>query len=160
VELQGIDWGRSASPLLARQGLLSLSVLDAGRDVQIERIELLDSIGRQQLKNADFVAGLSDWLPVADNFFRPWHLDNLYVELWVERGWPGVMAWTSLLALACLSLLRHCHASKYFNLSLLGGLTGAVALGMVISMVELPRIAFLLALMSFSALAVERHTAS
>jgi hypothetical protein len=157
VELQGPDLLPSPWPQRARQGLLALSVLDAGRNIEIEKIELLDSFGRQLLKNADFVSGLSNWLPVADNFFRSWHLDNFYMELWIERGWPGLIAWTALLAFAVLRLLVQTNAAGSCRLSLLGGLTGAGALGMVISMAELSRIAFLLAMLSFSALVLGRR---
>ena len=156
IELQGPDLAPVSWPQRVRQGLLSLSVLEAGQEVQLEKVELLSSIEISVLKNADFSLGLSNWLPVATDFFRSWHLDNFYLELWAERGWPGLLAWIALLGFAVRALLWRVNESSC-RLPLLGGLTGASALGMVISIAELPRIAFLLALLSFSALVVVKR---
>ena len=93
----GAEWQRrqfnlSGPPLHAgvwfapRQGVLTLSVLGAGSSVDIDNVVLESAGGQRLLANGDFSADLAQWLPAAQSYFLPWHIDNLFLELLIERG--------------------------------------------------------------------------
>ena len=45
--------------------------------------------GRPLLRNGDFDRGLAHWLPAAQSYFVPWHIDSLALESLIERGAPA-----------------------------------------------------------------------
>ncbi len=92
--------------ILRRSSSLSLSVVDAGETIDIGSIQLWAPDGQLPLQNANFAAGLAHWLPGAGGYYLPWHIDNLYLELLVERGWLGFGAVLGLWAWAVRCLWR------------------------------------------------------
>ena len=74
-------------------------MLDAGGAVEIRRMALLGRTGAELLANGDFSAGLAHWWPVAQKYFVPWHIDNLYLELLIDRGLPALLVFVMLAAL-------------------------------------------------------------
>ena len=131
------------APLAAwRQGFFTVSVLTPGLSTTIERIELFDAAGRQHLLNSGFDAGAARWLPAAQGHFEPWHVDNLYLELLVERGLPVLLG---VLALCLWALWRGwlaLQAGDAWAGAWLASLCAMGALGCFISLGELPRVAW------------------
>ena len=69
------------------------------------------------LANDDFAEGMARWFPVAQGYFVPWHVDNLALELLIERGAVSLAA---------------------------AALAGALLVGCVSSLLDMPRVAVLL----------------
>ena len=161
----GGRWQRLALPLVAasgaggglpsrgaryapRSGLFTLAVLTPGATVELAEVGLLGTSGGELLANGGFSAGLAHWFPAAQSHFLPWHVDNLYLEVLIERGLPALLAFVALLALAVRNLLR---ARCALAACIAASLAGAAAIGLLDSLLDMPRIAFLLLLLMLSA---------
>lgn len=131
----------------ARLGLFSLSVLNAGGVADVDNVQLLDAGQQALLENTDFSHGLAHWFPASQLYFLPWHIDNLFLEILIERGVSGVLLLLSLLAYAVWNLVRgrarQCALSAYLAASL----CAALMVGLVSSLMDVPRLAFLFQLL-------------
>lgn len=124
--------------------VFAVTVLEANARVELVRITLGDERVADALSNGDFSRGLAHWFPVASNYFVPWHIDNFFLELLIEQGVVGLAAVTLLLVVALARLLsprqRDSPAAPYLAASLVG----ALLVGTVSSLLDMPRVAFLL----------------
>jgi hypothetical protein len=134
----------TGSAWAAREAVLTVSVTNAGASVEIDKIALVDPEGRQLLRNADFREGLAHWWPIAQFHFLPWHADNLFLELLIERGAMGLLLVLALVALAWRCARAEQPAAWFAQAALAGGL----CVGLVSSLADVPRVAWLLWLMA------------
>lgn len=141
-----------------REGFFSVSVLTPGAVVEVERLELFDPAGRQRLLNPDFRQGPARWLPAAQGLFEPWHADNLYLEVLVERGAIVLVALLGWLAWTTRSAWRGLLAREPLAGAWLAAITAIGALGMLISVTEVPRVAWCWWVTLGLGLAFERNT--
>ena len=137
-----------------RLAMLSLSIVNAGAFADFDEIQLIGSNQQELLQNGRFSEGLAHWFPAAQSYFLPWHMDNLFLEVLVERGLAGLLVLTVLLACAFWHLVvggaRLLPLSPYLAASLSAG----ALVGLVSSFMDVPRVAFLyylLTLYSFQA---------
>ena len=137
-----------------RLAMLSLSIANAGGFADFDDIQLIGSNQQELLQNGRFSAGLAHWFPAAQSYFVPWHMDNLFLEVLVERGLAGLLVLTALLTCAFWHLVvggaRLLPLSPYLAASLSAG----ALVGLFSSFMDVPRVAFLyylLALYSFHA---------
>ncbi|MCW5652288.1 hypothetical protein [Hydrogenophaga sp.] len=144
IELSGQRFTPAGAAVSWREGMFGLSALSAGGAARLRAVELIDPQGRQVLRNSEFADGLRHWFPVAQGAFKPWHMDNLYLEVLVERGVLGVLLFGTLAGLAVQGALRGLRRREPLALALAGSLVAMGALGMLISVTEMPRIALLL----------------
>lgn len=127
-----------------RRGVFSIKLLQPDAHVRISTIELIDPQGRQVLKNPYLRLGPRYWSSIAYGNFLPWHIDNLPLELLLERGLTG------LLVLVVLTLLALWQAAKSVGqrdpLALVVGCSIGAALleGMLVSIVDVPRVSIVL----------------
>jgi len=130
-----------------RHAVFSVTVADAGRHVDIAYASLRAWKGTELLENRDFASGLVHWFPIAQGHFLPWHIDNLYLELLIERGVLGLA--TFFLLLACA--FRNLHVSRLQGVDIApffgASLFGALLVGTVSSVIDMPRVAFLVLLL-------------
>lgn len=125
----------------ARRALLSIAVYDAGTAALLERVQLRAGGGADLLQHGDFARGAARWFPSAQAWYVPWHIDNLYLELLIERGAAGALA---LLALAGLALQRLLDAARHGDALapfLAAALAGVALVGAVSSVLDVPRVA-------------------
>jgi O-antigen ligase len=101
----------------------------------------------QLLANADFERGFSHWLPSAQGWYVPWHIDNLYLELLIERGIAGATLVLGALGWALHRMLASARRNPIAPF-LAASLAGALCLGLVSSILDVPRVAFLLGLIA------------
>jgi hypothetical protein len=131
-------------------GYAAALVLHATRAGQVSRVhgvELMEAHGRQLLHNADFAEGLGRWMPAAEGYFQPWHIDNLYIDVLLELGLVGWLV-LSMLVLAALRGLYHGLLARDALAWAFGAaLLGFLSVGVLISATEVPRV-FLLALLA------------
>ncbi|MFZ4288426.1 hypothetical protein [Variovorax sp. HJSM1_2] len=142
-----------------RLGMLAVSVLGPGEQLQLSRIELLSlRDNRQWLQNTEFKQNLAHWFPSAQTYFLPWHIDNLYLELLIERGWLGLLLTAVLVGAALwhlvLGRVRRNPLAPYVAASL----AGVLIVGLVSSVMDVPRVAFLLFWQAFLALQIAPRT--
>ena len=141
-----------------RMGVLTISILNAGGAADIRRIHLRSKDGIDLLANGDFSCGLAHWFPVAQDYFVPWHIDNFYLEILIESGLFGLAVFSALIVRALWNLL--CGPARHEVISpfLAASICGALLVGLVSSIIDMPRVAFLLWLLVFLALMLgDRH---
>lgn len=135
----GGQWGAAHF----REGMAMLAVMQPGRAVDILSWEIRNASNQGVLHHADFSDGFNGWYFVTTGYFRPWHADNLFMELWVERGLLGSLAYVILVACILWRVYRRCFTVETWWLPILGGLVSCSVLLCVISVTELPRLSFL-----------------
>ena len=93
IPLRGRSSAASATSggTLPRFGVFSISVVNEGGALALEKIELIGPSGHDLLENGDFSHGLARWFASAQGYYLPWHIDNVYIELLVERGAVGLI---------------------------------------------------------------------
>jgi hypothetical protein len=142
--------GRSLSvgdPAWPRRAIFSMAVVNEGGAVEIDELRLKAPDGGQLLSNGDFSAGMAHWLPTAMSYFVPWHIDNLYLELLVERGLPALLAFACCAVVVVWRLLRARGEAGAAAPFIVASLCGALCAGLVNSVMDVPRVAFLLLFM-------------
>lgn len=158
VPLQGqaLSQGRWWAPRLM---MFSISVIDAGGQADVDNITLTSWRGQALASNGDFSAGLSHWFPAAQSYFVPWHLDNLFLEILVERGVLGLLACLVLVGYALWHLVLGQARLTPLAPYLAASLVAVLVVGLVSSVMDVPRVAFLFFLLLFVSLEGARSTA-
>jgi hypothetical protein len=127
-----------------RATVFSLHLPEPGSRAEIRSVSLLGDGAVNALRNAGFDGGLARWYPIARDDFLPWHIDSLALELLIERGVLGLAAFAALIGYALHALLaarnRGLTAAPFLAVSLVG----ALLVGLVSSLLDASRIAFVL----------------
>jgi energy-coupling factor transporter transmembrane protein EcfT len=132
-----------------RLGQFSISIANAGGIADFDNVRLTTARGVELLSNGDFSHGLAHWFPVAQYFFLPWHIDNLGLELLIERGILGVLIVVLILLTAFWILLFGVSHSHAMAACLVASLNGVLVVGLVSSVMDVPRVAFMFFLLTF-----------
>ncbi|QKS28427.1 hypothetical protein [Accumulibacter sp.] len=132
-----------ASRLLPAAGFFSLRLLGQSEFVELDELRLIDDGGRQLLANGDFSQGLARWFFAARHYFLPWHVDSLYLEMLLDQGALGLGLLLALLALAIINLSRVPQREHELAPYLLAGLLACMTAGLFVSVLDMPRVAFL-----------------
>ena len=127
-----------------RTAVFSIALLNADSRAELDNFVLSGDGGANLLRNADFSRGLAHWFPVAKDYYIPWHIDNVYLEVLIERGIVGAATFALLLASALTALLSPRVRELPIAPFLVASLVGALLVGMVSSLLDVPRVAFLL----------------
>ena len=155
LDLQGQRFA-SRSAIAPRLAFYTISVVNAGGQVDLTGLQLATGDKGGLLVNGDFSAGLARWFPAAQYYFLPWHTDSLLLELLVERGLSGLLAVSGLLFCAVLSVVRLRRLDRLGAACGCASLAGVLVVGAVSSVLEVPRVAFLLYLLMFHAVIAGR----
>jgi O-antigen ligase len=123
--------------------VFAVSVLSPGVEVEIADLRLFESGGPQVLANSDFALGQARWFPAAQSYFLPWHIDSLYLELLIERGLLGLLAFLAMIAAALWSLMAASTQAQPMAVFVAASLVGVLIVGLVSSVFDVPRVAFL-----------------
>lgn len=110
----------------------------------IDEVQLIDEVsGLNRIRNPNFSTGGDHWFPYFDFNHLPWHIKNLWVNVYFESGTVGLLLFAAL----CLLALRRCVALAvaidHFPLYMGAALLGFFAVGSFGSLIDTPRIAFL-----------------
>lgn len=149
----------SAGPWYApRLRMFSMAIANAGGHADFDNVRLIGLTGSQWLENDDFSQGLAHWFPAAQSYFVPWHMDNLFLEVLVERGGLGLLLWLVVMHLALWHLVfgrdKWVATSPFFAASL----CGVLLVGLVSSVMDVPRVAFLMYLLTLTSVPIRaRH---
>ncbi|WP_156406405.1 O-antigen ligase family protein [Hydrogenophaga sp. Root209] len=133
-----------------RESVLALSSMQVRKAIRIESVELWDSSGRQRLRNTNFSKGLQHWLPMAQGQFEPWHIDNLYLDVLIERGLLGLVILAVWVLWALLGLWEKLRQGDSVAWAMAASMVGVLSLGAVISVTEVPRVTLILMILLWS----------
>jgi len=148
-QLSAVVAGQSLTtgePVWPRGAVFSIAAVNAGAAVEIGHVALTAPDGVQLLANGDFTNGLAHWLPTAMGYYVPWHIDNLYLDVLVERGLPALLAFLCCVAIVLVRLARAGPRGPAFAPFLAASLAGALCAGLVNSVMDVPRVALLMLL--------------
>ncbi|MCY7305053.1 MAG: hypothetical protein LH632_02685 [Rhodoferax sp.] len=132
--------------------MLSLPVISVAGQVDISGFGVSTRQDHQLLANEDFAHGLARWFPAAQYYFVPWHTDSMFLELQVERGLVGLSPTVGLLWVAAVRSRSMKGQDAWLALCLLASVAGALIVGLASSYLDVPRVAFLIYLLSFFAI--------
>ncbi|MDR0577441.1 MAG: fungal specific transcription factor domain-containing protein [Candidatus Accumulibacter sp.] len=140
--LPGRAFGGGAPWLMPGHGVFLISVLTPGETIDISEIRL-EAKGVDLIANPRFDAAKGRWFPQSFHYFHPWHIDNLYLELLVETGIAGLLAFLCVVLRVVFRLFKACLAKEAFAVELLSSGAGALTLGSIVSVLDMPRVATL-----------------
>ncbi|WP_158590477.1 VanZ family protein [Noviherbaspirillum cavernae] len=135
------------------QRLLKLSIHNphAASVADIDDVSLMSDDGRELLRNGSFTQGMDHWFFATDNHL-PWHIENLWLQLYFEQGAVGLLLF-ALLAVQSGVALRRRHRDKGLPVpALAAALIGFLALGALNSLFDFPRLSLLFYLLASSAM--------
>jgi hypothetical protein len=121
--------------------MLVVSVDTAGAAADVDNLHLSNDLGQALLANGDFSRHFAQWLPAAQSYYVPWHIDNLYLELLIERGLIGAIAAGTLFAWAMVSAIKARGTTDTWRHYLAASLFGSLVVGLVSSIQDVPRVA-------------------
>lgn len=153
VRLHGplLDRGSAWAP---RTGVFSIAVLNDGGAAELDNLSLVGPDRVEMLVNRDFSQGLARWYPSAQGYYVPWHIDNLYLELLIERGVFALTAFVLLMGWTLWRLIEAAGRGSRMAPFLMASLCGGLCVGLVSSVMDVPRVAFLMVLLALSAVEV------
>ncbi len=150
-----------STSLFPRFGVFSISVINAQGVLALQKVGLNISLkgvgGTEILKNRDFSHGLSSWLSSSHSYYLPWHIDNVYLELLIERGLLGVMLMAAWVCFALNGVAQNPGTDASLARYLRASLVGAALIGLVSSWMDVPRIAFLVFLLLLFSVQIKRN---
>ena len=116
--------------------------------IDVDNIQLIDENGNEFLKNGNFERGNDHWFFTVDNHM-PWHIKNLWVHLFFEQGWLGLILFNLILIAAVIHLVKKIMLGRIIPVVLLGSLAGFLTVGLVGSLFDSPRITLIFLLIIF-----------
>lgn len=123
-------------------GVFLLSAVTPGTTVEIREAQLVAQ-GHNLLRNPRFDEREGGWFSQSFAYFLPWHIDNLYLELLMETGLVGLFGFVAGAGWATGRLFISIRRKETFSVVVLSSLAGVLVLGLVVSMLDMPRIAVL-----------------
>ena len=144
---RGLNWA-------PRMAVFSVAVLNAGGQAELDNLSLVGPDRVELLTNRDFSAGLAHWFPAAQGYYVPWHIDNLYLELLIERGVFALLAFLLCMGWTLKRLLDAAGSGSAIAPFLTASLCGGWCVGLVSSVMDMPRVAFLMLLITLCAVEV------
>ncbi len=122
----------------------SLALDSRGSRAEFASVELFGADGRQLLANTDFARGGARWFFSSDHHHMPWHAKHLGVHLLFEQGLVGALLFGALVVVALarctLGGLRHHPLGP----PLAAAIVGVLVVGQADSLLDMPRIGFLI----------------
>ena len=126
-------------------GVFLLSVLTPGAKVEVTNLVLTAGDGNL-LRNSQFEDKEAGWFPSAHSYFLPWHIDNLYLEVFIETGIFGLFCFLAGVLWIVRRLFRAFVQSNEHAPYFIASISGLLALGGVVSIFDMPRVATLFGL--------------
>ena len=132
-----------------RLRVTKLSVENSSPDtpVDIDELTLTDVKGLNRIANGDFQSGADRWYFSTPFNHLPWHIKNLWLEIFFEQGWFGLLLFCALVITTIGRLTQFVFRGEPFAATLLAGLVGFLVVGGFDSMFDAPRLTLLFGLL-------------
>jgi hypothetical protein len=137
--------------------------------VDIDNVQLTDRRGINLLANGDFSRGSTYWFFSSFDHLN-WHVKNIFVQLYFEQGWLGLVLFSLLALTSIVSLWSVANRGEIIFLVPLASLVALLSVGLFGSPLDTPRLDFLFyfiilaadvcAMKSFSSMIAAREPAS
>jgi hypothetical protein len=130
----------SHSGYVSRPTKLSFFNSAAGSLLEIDDMSIRSNGGSELVRNGDFSNGMDRWFFTSD-FHLAWHFENLWLQVYFEQGLIGVALLIGLTACAFGALFRRRSERNFPVPALAAALVGFLTVGVVNSLLDVPRIA-------------------
>lgn len=137
---------------LPRITVFSLASETAQHGLALREVSVVDGSGAELITNGRFQQAGARWFFSSDRNHMPWHAKNLAVHVAVEQGWLGIAS-LGLMTLAAFAMSIGRVRRLPLAPALAAALAGAWAVGLIDSLIDMPRIALLLLLLTAIAIA-------
>lgn len=129
-----------------------------GKDAQldIDEVVLEDEMGFNLIRNGSFDHGGDHWLSYNDIDHLPWHIKNLWLNLYYELGVLGLFGVVAALCLALYQLFVCARSGNPFAPALGAALVGFMTVGLFGSF-DVPRNIWLFYLIIFTVFVTHAH---
>lgn len=127
----GEVWGR-------RPVKLALHLARGVEAVDIDNVRLVSAGGDELVHNGDFESGSQRWFFSIDNLW-PWHIENLFLHVWFEHGWLGIVVFVAWLAWLMTTLMHRAHDRELFPLAIFAAFSGFMIVGLFSTLLDSPR---------------------
>jgi len=121
---------------------LSLYNGKPGTTVDIDHISLMGADGNNLIRNGDFTDGMSHWFFSTDDHLSS-HIENLFLHVLFEQGLFGLFCFLILTAYVLVKLSKQAWQGNPLSIALSTSLIAFITIGMVGSLIDEPRLAFL-----------------
>jgi len=121
----------------------SMALDTRGGRLDIARIAMQDSQGRQLLVNGDFNREMAHWFFSSDRYHLPWHIKNVALHVLFEQGLLGLALMGSAYVLALVRLSFGRGRDHPLAPAIVAALIGVGAVGAFDSLLDAPRIGFI-----------------
>lgn len=132
--------------------VFSLATESSQAALEVRSVQLIDSQGIDLIRNGNFAQGGARWFFSSDRNHMPWHAKNMAVHLLFEQGRLGLAAMLLLSTAAAWALVWGRARAHPLAPALAGALAGFWVVGMVDSLLDMPRVATLFLLLTAVAL--------
>ena len=142
LPLQGppLDGGPGYAP---RGAAFSVVTVTGGGRLDLRKLSLAGTDGRELLANGDFSAGMSRWFFSSDRIHLPWHLKNMALHTLFDQGTAGLALLALLTGAAFWRTTLGAARLHPLAPPLAGALAGFVVVGLTDSLLDVPRLAAL-----------------
>lgn len=120
--------------------------------IAIDAIQITDSSGKEWIKNGDFDYKLNYWFWISDFEHLPWHSKQLFIHLWLEQGWFGLLLFIVLIALILVNQLALFRSGKTIPIALIPSVCAILGLGLTDTFVDDPHTSLMVFGILFAAL--------
>lgn len=158
VQLSG-DMLSAGSWYAPRLIVFSIGVGSPGSRIEVDDLSLTDDRGTELLVNGNFERGLARWFSSSDRHHLPWHAKNLVVHLLFEQGLLGALAVALLVTAALWRITLGAARGHALAPPLAAAMVGLLTVGLVDSLLDIPRVAFVAWLLLLVALALPGDSA-
>jgi len=167
VAVQGSGgWAPFARPLVASalargppffRRPVKLALYNVGTNpIDVTDVRLENAQGRNILQNGDFAKAGDRWYFSADDHF-PWNIFNLFLEIFFEQGWLGLMAFVAWLAAVLLCLFARAARGDLLAAAFFSAVLGFLVPGLFDSVIDDPRMRLLLMLLLAASVLLTRR---
>ena len=122
--------------------MFSVGAVTHSAKVDIDDVALYDFNGANLLSNGDFSQGMARWFMTSDRDHMPWHAKNLAMNLLVDQGFFGLLAFVLLTAFALWHLNYGRGKKNEISPYLTASLIGFLVVSLFDSLLDVPRLAF------------------
>ena len=167
VAVQGSGgWAPFARPLVASalargppffRRPVKLALYNVGTNpIDVTDVRLENAQGRNILQNGDFAKAGDRWYFSADDHF-PWNIFNLFLEIFFEQGWLGLIAFVAWLAAVLLCLFARAARGDLLAAAFFSAVLGFLVPGLFDSVIDDPRMRLLLMLLLAASVLLTRR---
>ncbi len=121
--------------------------------VAISDVSLRDENNYEYLKNGNFTEGMDHWFFTSDNHL-PWHLENLWVQIYFEQGVFGLLIFLLMIASIMTKLIALNRLHHPFAPAMVAAISAFLALSAFDSIFDFPHMSFLIYTIAFFVLSL------